>query len=197
MSITFDLGMFRVGFDTFALVVNFIDDFWVLCHITIKLFEAPNNFGITLAKIVKPLLRKFQMTNKIVFYVKDEGSNLGTFDSVLTFVVNRELLDLSKPYIGTCFGHLMSKCCQYMTSEEKVCMDMKEVLLKDDQTSLQKTIIWTKKFGKGREEWDKACIEVGLLARKLKTLMKIRFTSKVVLFQKMLEIIDIVNIYYQ
>ncbi len=28
MNITFDLGMFHVGFDIFALVVNFIDDLW-------------------------------------------------------------------------------------------------------------------------------------------------------------------------
>jgi hypothetical protein len=91
--------------------VNFIDDFWVLHQVTVKLFEALNTSSVTLAKIVKALLRKFQMTNKIVFYVKDEGLNLGTLDSALTFVVIHELLDLSKPYVGTCFGHLMSKCC--------------------------------------------------------------------------------------
>jgi hypothetical protein len=102
----------------FALVVNFIGDFWVLFHVTIKLFEALNIYGIILAKIVKPLLRK--MINKIVFYVKDEGSNLGTLESTLSFVVNRGFLDLSKPYVGTCFGHLMSNGCYYVTSEEKV-----------------------------------------------------------------------------
>jgi hypothetical protein len=61
-------------------------------------------------------------------------------------------------------------------------MDMKEVSLKDDQTSLQKMIIWTKKSSKGRQEWDKVYIEIGLLTRKLKTLMKTHFTSKVILF---------------
>jgi hypothetical protein len=113
-----------------------------------------------------------------------KGQNLGTLESALSFVVNRELLDLLKPYVGTCFGHLMSKCYRYVTSKEKMCMDMKEVSLKDDQTSLKKKIIWTKKYGKGKQEWDKSCIEVGQPARKLKMLAKICFTSKVVLFKK-------------
>jgi hypothetical protein len=120
MSITFDLGMFHVGIDTFALVVNFINDFWVFRHVTIKLFEELNISSITLAKLMKPLLRKFQMTNKKKNYVKDEGSNLGTLESALIFVINRELLNLLKLYVGTYFGHLMSKCCQYVTNEEKV-----------------------------------------------------------------------------
>jgi hypothetical protein len=120
MSITFDLGMFHVGIDTFALVVNFINDFWVFRHVTIKLFEELNISSITLAKLMKPLLRKFQMTNQKKNYVKDEGSNLGTLESALIFVINRELLNLLKLYVGTYFGHLMSKCCQYVTNEEKV-----------------------------------------------------------------------------
>ena len=39
-SITFDLWMSRTGWDTFALVVNFIDDCWVPRHVTVGLFEA-------------------------------------------------------------------------------------------------------------------------------------------------------------
>ncbi len=100
--------------------MNFISDFWVFRHVTIKLFKMLNIYGIILAKIVKPSLKKFQMTKRIIFYVKNEGSNLGTLESVLIFVVNHEFLDLSKPYVGTCFGHLMSNFCQYVTSEEKV-----------------------------------------------------------------------------
>jgi hypothetical protein len=56
--------------------VNFIDDAWVPKHVTLGLFEAPNTTSATLAKIVKPLLAKFQLTHKIIAYVKDEGSNL-------------------------------------------------------------------------------------------------------------------------
>jgi hypothetical protein len=31
------------------------------------------------------------------------------------------------------------------------------VSLKDAQSTLQKTITWTKKLGKGRQEWEVAC----------------------------------------
>lgn len=43
-TITFDLWMFKTGFDTFALLVNFNNKEWVHCQITIELFEAPKYF---------------------------------------------------------------------------------------------------------------------------------------------------------
>jgi len=64
---------------------------------------------------------------------------------------------------------------------------MKEVSLKDAQSTLQKTITWIKKLVKGRQEWEVACWEASLSPRKLKTLVKTRFVSKVVLFQETLE----------
>jgi hypothetical protein len=56
LSIIFDLWMSHVTFDTFTLVLNFINDYWVLHHVTISLFEMPNNYNIVLSKIMKPLL---------------------------------------------------------------------------------------------------------------------------------------------
>jgi hypothetical protein len=41
---------------------------------------------------------------------------------------------------------------QYSTNEDKVSMELKQVIVKDAQTCLQKTIIWTKKFEKGRQD---------------------------------------------
>ncbi len=40
MTTTFDLWMLRSGYDTFALIINFINLSWVLCHIIVRLFEA-------------------------------------------------------------------------------------------------------------------------------------------------------------
>ncbi len=37
-SATFDLWMGQSGFDTFALVVNFINDAWVLKHVVVGFF---------------------------------------------------------------------------------------------------------------------------------------------------------------
>jgi hypothetical protein len=56
LNIIFDWWMSHVIFDTFALVVNFIDDYWVLHHVTISLFEVPNTCNIDLSEIMKPLL---------------------------------------------------------------------------------------------------------------------------------------------
>jgi hypothetical protein len=37
---------------------------------------------------------------------------------------------------------------------------------------LQKCIVWPKKSRKGRQEWNKACLNLGLPPRKLNTLVK-------------------------
>jgi len=55
-NVVFDLWMNLNGFDTFALVINFINDAsWVFKHIIVGLFETPNIIGVVLAKIVKPI----------------------------------------------------------------------------------------------------------------------------------------------
>jgi hypothetical protein len=128
---TFDLWMLKLGYDTFALVINFINPSWVPCHITIGLFEAPNTFGVALAKQVKVLLVEFNLTNKVIAHVKDEGTNLNFFTTTFTFVMSCELLQLAQPFVGFYFGHVMSKACQYATNEIKVGVGIKEVSLKD------------------------------------------------------------------
>ncbi len=45
--------MFRIGYDTFCLEVNFINDTWQRHHVAIGLFEAPN------IEIVKFLLAQY------------------------------------------------------------------------------------------------------------------------------------------
>ncbi len=110
LSIIFYLWMSHVIFDTFALVVNFIDDYWVFHHVTISLFEGPNIYNIALLEIMKPLLWEFQLTNKVDSYVKDDNLNLGTLKYTLAFVVNCEFLDLPKPFASTCFWAFLNIC---------------------------------------------------------------------------------------
>lgn len=107
----FDLRMLRSGYDTFALIINFINPSWVPCLVTIGLFEALDTSSATLAKQVKVLLAKFNLTNKIIVYGKDVGDNLNSFTTTLTFVVSCELLQLPQPFASFCFGHVMSKAC--------------------------------------------------------------------------------------
>jgi hypothetical protein len=66
-------------------------------------------------------------------------------------------LELQWVYKGSCFGHVMSKACQYGTNDDKVVIGLKHVSVKNVQFSLQKIITWIKKLGKGRLEWENAC----------------------------------------
>jgi hypothetical protein len=59
--------------------------------------------------------------------------------------------------------------------------------VKDSQVALQKTITWTNKSRKGKHEWERACMDSGLRPWKLKTLVKTRFVSKVIMFEEILE----------
>ncbi len=84
----FNLWMSRFGHDTFALVINFINSHWVPCHVTMGISEAINTFGIVMATQVKELLSFYNLLEKLITYVKDEGDNLSTFARTLSFVVN-------------------------------------------------------------------------------------------------------------
>jgi hypothetical protein len=67
-------------------------------------------------------------------------------------------------------------------NDTKVFVGFKEVSLKATRSMVQKIITWTKKYDKGHSEWHRACLDVGFSHRKLKTLVKIRFASKVIMF---------------
>ncbi len=68
-----NLWMSKFGCDTFRLIINFIDDQWVPCHVIIAFLETIDTLGATLAIQVNSLLVKFILTNKIITYAKDEG----------------------------------------------------------------------------------------------------------------------------
>jgi hypothetical protein len=72
-------------------------------------------------------------------------------------------------------------------NDDKVLMILTLASVKDVQTSLQKVITWTKKSGKGRHEWEKACINSGMWHWKLKILVKSKFANKVIMFEKTFE----------
>jgi hypothetical protein len=40
ITISFDLWMSQVGFDTFALIINVVNKEWFSCHVIMGLFEA-------------------------------------------------------------------------------------------------------------------------------------------------------------
>jgi hypothetical protein len=116
---SFDLWMSCVGFDTFAIVMSFINTSWEPCHVTIGIFEVHNTISATMADQVKS--NSFSLHDKVITYVKDEGINLNTLTFALYFVVSCFSLQLACPFVGSCFGHAMLKVAQYATNDSKMC----------------------------------------------------------------------------
>jgi len=138
----------------------------------------------------------YELFNKVVAYIKDEATNLNTFITTLINIVYCVPLQLPQPYIAICYGHAISKCCQYATNDLKVCGGMWKVFIEDAQSSLQKIITWTEKSGKSKHEWAMACRDPSLCALKLRNHVKTRFASKVILLKKTLEFKNVINFCY-
>jgi hypothetical protein len=111
--------MSKRAHDVFV-VVNFISNDREAKHVMIILFEVTNINGVVMAPKFQELLEKFFFTTKILTYVKDEGYNLQTYASALTFVGSCDFFALLKPFDGLCLGHALLNVCQYATIEEKV-----------------------------------------------------------------------------
>jgi hypothetical protein len=78
---------------------------------------------------------------------------------------------LEESFNGSFFGHAFPKACQYGTTKEKVCKNMRFMSIKNAQSNIQKCITWLKKFGKGKQEWNKECMDARIDPRKLNTLV--------------------------
>ncbi len=98
---------------------------------------------------------------KLLAYVKDEGSNQNTISVALKLIICYDVLGLKKSFKGYCFGHVFSKVCQYVTIDEKVCKDLQYVSIKVTQGDLHKCITWPNQLGKGGQEWEKTCVNLG------------------------------------
>jgi hypothetical protein len=79
---------------------------------------------------MKPFLIEFNLIHKILVHVKDKGKNLATFVIGLFNVVSCTTLNLQIPYARTCFGHTMSKVCEYVMVDNKACANMEEIFFK-------------------------------------------------------------------
>ncbi len=59
-----------VGFDTFDIVVSFINALWEQFHVIMGIFEIHNIASVAMANQVK-LLNSFSLLDKVIAYVKD------------------------------------------------------------------------------------------------------------------------------
>jgi hypothetical protein len=95
---SFNLWMSRSRHNTFALVINFINSYWVPCHVKVGLFEAIDTIGVVMVMQVRDLLASYNLLKKLVVYVKDEGGNMSTLARALILVVSCTPLTLLVPW---------------------------------------------------------------------------------------------------
>jgi hypothetical protein len=81
-------------------------------------------------KLRKILLYSFGLLDKVIAYVKDGGFNLNILIFALTYIVFCFAFQLACPFVGSCFGHAMSKVAQYATNKNKVYVHFLEVSFK-------------------------------------------------------------------
>jgi len=80
-----------------------------------------------------------------------------------------------QPFDDSYLGHALSKVCQYATIDEKVDVGLISTFIKAIQSIIQKCSTWPKKSNKGKQAWEKTCIEFGLRPKTVNTLMKTRY----------------------
>lgn len=85
-------------------------------------------------------------------------------------------LDIAKPFNGYCFGHVLS-VFQYATSDDKVVRVFHYASIKTAQANVQKCITCLRKFDKGKQPWEKVCVDSSFSPLKLNTFMKMRYVK--------------------
>jgi hypothetical protein len=104
--------MFKGAHDVFALVIIFLGSNWKLKQVASDLFEIVKTTRQMLAKNLIDLLDAYDLQNKVITYLKDEGSNLNSLTNCAWKpIVKCETLGLKESFQGTYFGHVFSKAC--------------------------------------------------------------------------------------
>jgi hypothetical protein len=96
----------------------------------------------------------------------------------LKSIVSCDILGLTKSFQSNCFSHAFSKAYQYALVDEIFCKGLKYVFVKIAQFDFKNYIIRLKKSRKGKQEWNRACVDSNVPQRKLNTQVKTRLSSK-------------------
>ncbi len=73
---------------------------------------------------LKSIFKNFGFTSKILCYVKNKGTNLGSMTTTLKTIISCEPLNLHVLFNGSCFGRAMSKTSQYATNVDNISKDL-------------------------------------------------------------------------
>ncbi len=81
--VSFNLWMFRGGIDTFALIINYLNEAWTSRHAIVGLFEVHETSGSVMVLQLQSLLEKIKLIHGVIAFVKNEGNKLGTMATTL------------------------------------------------------------------------------------------------------------------
>jgi hypothetical protein len=77
------------------------------------------------------LFDQYRFKKKIISYVKESWSNLNAMTVIISkSIIKCQVLPLNENFQGICFGHVFSKACQYLTTNEKVCKKLRFISIK-------------------------------------------------------------------
>jgi hypothetical protein len=63
---------------------------------------------------IKGSFDNFELLDKDITYMKDEGANLSILITTLISIISYVPFRLPQPYATSCFGHATSKCCNML-----------------------------------------------------------------------------------
>jgi hypothetical protein len=93
--------MLNVGYNKFDMVVTFINNYWDPTHVIVGVIEMQNISNVAMENEVKILFHSFDLVDKTIVYVKDEGLNLNTLTNALKSIVSCCPLQLLAPFVGS------------------------------------------------------------------------------------------------
>jgi len=79
--------MFRGVVDTFALVINVLNEFWNPIVVNVGLFEVDETNGKNMVVQSESLLSKFGLIHRVITFMKDENNNLSTMAIALCSII--------------------------------------------------------------------------------------------------------------
>ncbi len=95
MFANFDLWISKGGMDTFALVTNYMKDFWTTMQATIGLFKIHENTMFSMVRHLCTLFEKYDLMCYVIGFVKDEGNNLMFIVTSLCSIIDHHLLNFN------------------------------------------------------------------------------------------------------
>jgi hypothetical protein len=76
---------------------------------------------------IKDFFSSYNLLDKLITYLKDQGCNLSTLAWVFSSMVKHAPLAFTIIWQVSCFGHAFNKECQYAYNDTNVCVGFWEV----------------------------------------------------------------------